>query len=253
MMDLEICVDSVESALAAQRGGAQRIELCSALAEGGLTPSGGLIRAVRSKVSIGVYVMIRPRGGDFLYSEEELDVMRDDIARARDLGANGVVFGLLTADGVVDIEKTAELVELARPMEVTFHRAIDMTRDLGEALESVLLTGARRVLTSGGAQSALLGMTGVATLVHLAKDRIAVMVCGNVRPENVAQIAVATGATQFHAALRSAVPSPVTYRNPGLSMGDEGSDEYTRYAVRPEDVRRLRQTINAIGAVTVSK
>jgi len=250
MIDLEICVDSVESAVAAESGGAQRVELCSALAEGGITPSAGLIRAVRSKVGIGVFVMIRPRGGDFLYSADELDVMRDDITRARDLGADGVVFGLLTADGIVDVERTAELVEHARPMQVTFHRAIDMTRDLGEALEAVIQTGARRVLTSGGAQSALLGMTRVADLVHAAQGRIAVMVCGNVRPDNVAQIAAATGATEFHAALRSAVPSPVTYRNPGLSMGDPGSDEYARYVVWPEDVTRLRQSIDAITVST---
>ena len=249
MMDLEICIDSVESAVAAQAGGAQRVELCSALSEGGITPSEGLIRVVRARIGIGVYVMIRPRGGDFLYSADELQVMRDDISRAGDLGADGVVFGLLTADGVVDVDRTAELVELARPMETTFHRAIDMTRDLEQALESVIQTGAQRVLTSGGEQSALLGMTRVAELVQSARGRIAVMVCGNVRPENVAQIAETTGAVEFHAALRSAVPSPVTYRNPGLNMGDAGSDEYTRYVVWPEDVVRLRQTIDSLGVL----
>jgi len=156
-MQLEICVDSVESAMAAQEGGAQRVELCSALTEAGLTPSIGMIRAVRKHISIGLHVMIRPRGGDFLYSEDEVDVMREDIALAAESGANGVVFGLLTEDGDVDLARTIELIEIARPMEVTFHRAIDMARDLEAAVGDVIQAGADRLLTSGGAQNALLG------------------------------------------------------------------------------------------------
>lgn len=246
MMDLEICVDSVESAVAAERGGAQRVELCSALSEGGLTPSLGLIRAVRSRVAIGVYVMIRPRGGDFLYSQTELAVMQDDIALAAGEGANGVVFGLLTADAEVDVERACKLVESAGRMEVTFHRAIDMARDLDRALEDVARTGADRVLTSGGAQSAVLGSERIAELVRTARDRVGVMVCGNVRAENVQQIAQATGAREFHASLRTPGPSPVTYRNPELSLGEAGSDEYTRYVVLAGDVRNLRRAIDGV-------
>jgi len=249
-MELEICVDSVESAMAAEAGGAQRVELCSALSEGGLTPSAGLMRAVRSRVSVGVFAMIRPRGGDFYYSEDEFAIMREDIACAAKLGVSGVVLGLLTKDGEVDVERTAELVSLAQPMQVTFHRALDMARDLDTALEDVVRTGAHRVLTSGGAQNAMLGSVRAAALVKAAKDRIGVMVCGNVRQENVQQIAQRTGAREFHAALRAAVPSPVTYRNVGLSLGDAGSDEYTRNVVVAEDVRNLRLALdNALSSV----
>jgi copper homeostasis protein len=249
MMDLEICVDSVESAIAAEIGGAQRIELCSALSEGGLTPSLGLIRAVRSHVSIGVYVMIRPRGGDFFYSQDEWNIMRDDIAYAAEAGANGVVLGLLTAEGEVDVERTGELVALAQPMEVTFHRAIDMARDLETALEAVARTGATRILTSGAAQSAMLGSKRTAGLVKAAAGRIQVMVGGKVRAENVRQIARATGAREFHASLSIAVPSPVRHRNRSLHLGAAGSDEYARHVVLTRDVRKLRQAIDATDAV----
>jgi len=247
-MELEICVDSVESAIAAEMGGAQRVELCSALSEGGLTPSLGLIRAVRSRISIGMYVMIRPRGGDFFYSNDEFSVMRGDIAAAVEAGANGVVFGLLTAEGDVDVERTAQLVQEAlsasSPVEVTFHRAIDMARNLEDSLEKVVHAGAHRILTSGAAQNAVLGSPRVAELVQAAQGRIGIMVCGNVRPENVQEIAQATGAREFHAALRRPFPSPVLYRNPGLSLGDGGSDEYTRNVVVAQDVRNLRLAMN---------
>lgn len=248
MMELEICVDSVESAVAAEQGGAQRVELCSALSEGGLTPSLGLIRAVRSRIGIGVYVMIRPRGGDFFYSDDEFSIMREDIAYAAEAGASGAVFGLLTAEGNVDVERTGELVEAAQSasMEVTFHRAIDMARDLESSLEDVVSTGAHRVLTSGGAQSASLGSARLVGLMQAAQGRIGVMVCGNVRPENVQQIAQATGAHEFHASLRVPVPSPVTWRNPSLSLGEAGSDEYARNVVMAQDVRKLRQAMDGV-------
>jgi len=245
-MDLEICVDSVESAIAAEDGGAQRVELCSALGEGGITPSAGLLRTVRSRIGIGVHVMIRPRGGDFLYSDDELEVMRGDIKFAAQCGAKGVVFGLLTAEGDIDVEKTRALVELAAPMEVTFHRAIDMSRDPEAAVQDVIRSGADRILTSGAEQSAMEGISRISRMIDDARGAVRIMVCGGVRADNVQEIAQATGATEFHAALRNPAPSPVIYQNHGLHLGSADSDEYGRQVVLAEDVRSLRDAIEAI-------
>jgi copper homeostasis protein len=252
-MQLEICVDSVESAIAAQRGGAQRVELCSALSEAGLTPSIGLIRAVRRAVDIGLYVMIRPRGGDFLYSDAELEVMREDIAHAAESGANGVVFGLLTQDGDIDLARTRELVDLARPMEVTFHRAIDMARDADTALDAVIQSGADRLLTSGGAQSALLGASRIQRMVRNSADGIKIMVCGGVRAESVHEIASSTGASQFHAAIRQEVGSQMTHRPESLHLGTSASDDYSRKVVLVEDVLKLRSALDALVAAKLPR
>jgi copper homeostasis protein len=242
---LEICVDSVEAALAADAGGAQRIELCSSLREGGLTPSVGLMRVVRAHFKGSVHVMIRPRGGDFLYSENELAVMSEDITLAAACGIDGVVFGLLTAEADVDVEGTRRLVELARPLEVTFHRAIDMTRDLRAALEDVVCTGADRVLTSGGEPDALLGRYRIRDLVRASNGRIRIMAGSGVRANNAAEIAHASGVGEFHASLRQTMPSPVKHQVRKVHLGDAGVDNYVRSSVRVEDVRALREAIVA--------
>ena len=185
---VEVCVDSVASAQAAERGGAQRVELCSDLLEGGITPSSGLLGVVRSNVSIGVYPIIRPRPGDFCYSEPEFDTMCRDIEVARSEGADGVVLGLLKTDGSVDIERTRQLVELARPLAVTFHRAFDMSVDLLRSLEDVCMTGADRILTSGGEQECLHGVDVVAGLVRASRGRINIMAGGRIGINNAATI-----------------------------------------------------------------
>jgi copper homeostasis protein len=243
---VEICVHSIESAVAADRGGADRIELCSSLAEGGVTPNAGLIATVLSKVSLAVFVMIRPRGGDFCYSDDEFRAMQQDVATAKQLGADGVVFGFLNEDGRVDAARTHQLVELARPLNVTFHRAFDVARDLNEALEELVRGGVDRVLTSGGEQSADLGRIKIAELNLAAKDRIIVMAGAGITEQNVHDLLAETGVREIHASLRTAVPSPMRYRNEKISFGGGDSREHERFIVFEERVRALREAASEI-------
>lgn len=240
---IEVCVDSVASGVAAERGGAGRVELCSNLLEGGVTPSAGLIELVRARTSIGLQVMVRPRGGDFCYTAEEFETMRRDIVAAKKLGADGVVVGILNADGSVDIGRTRELVELARPLSVTFHRAFDMSADLFRALESVCATGADRLLTSGGAKAALQAVEQIARLVEAARGRIAIMACGGINHHNAASIIEQTGVREIHVGLRSSVASPMLHRNPELSMGTAAECEYQRFEVLEDNVLSLHQAV----------
>ncbi|MFZ0807928.1 MAG: copper homeostasis protein CutC [Candidatus Sulfotelmatobacter sp.] len=239
---IEIAVDSVASAVAAERGGAARLELCANLLEGGVTPSAGMIAATRA-ASIGVHVMIRPRGGDFSYDHAEIDVMARDIAMAKSLAADGVVLGLLKTNGRIDLDRTRRLVDLARPLEVTFHRAFDMSADLLESLEDVCATGADRLLTSGGEANCLDGLQTIAALVKAARGRIAIMAGGGVRPENAARIIAATGVRDIHAGLSTVLERPVAYRNPRVSMGKAQGREYERHQVTEAIVRQLRESI----------
>jgi copper homeostasis protein len=245
-MLIEIGVDSLDSALTAERGGADRIELCSDLLEGGITPSAGLIQTVRSKLDIPIFVMIRPRGGDLYYSPSEFDLMVLDLLEAKRLGANGLVLGLLKIDGQIDVERTSRLVELAYPLEVTFHRAIDMAPDMERACADVVLTGAHRILTSGGKQTAHLGAAQIARLVQVANGKLNVMAGSGVRAHNVEELARITGAKEFHGSLRKPMASPVTYQNQALSMGVQKDNEFIRYQLLEEDVRALRDAVDRI-------
>jgi len=236
---LEICVDSVASAIAAARGGAHRVELCSSLIEGGVTPSAGMTAAVRKAVSIGVHVMIRPRGSDFCYSDDEFQVMRRDVIMARQLGVHGVVFGILDLDGKVDTARTEELVQLAAPMAVTFHRAFDVSRDVFASLRDLQEAGVHRVLTSGGRGSAAEGAETLARLVAAAGEKIVVMAGGGIRQNNVASLIERTGVREIHAGLRSAVTSAMRYRNSEVSFGATKSDEDEYFVAEESDVRSL--------------
>lgn len=245
-MVLEICVDSLDSAMVAARGGAERVELCSDLLEGGITPSAGLIQKVRAAIAIDVFVMVRPRGGDSVYTDREMEVMEADIAVAKRLGANGVVLGVLKSDGTVDVPKTACLVKHAAPMQVTFHRAFDLTADLERACEDVIAAGAHRILTSGGKQTARMGAERIRGLVERAGPRIAIMAGSGINAHNAAELARSTGVAEIHASLRRRAESPVLFRNNGVAMGSRKNAEFVRYEVIESDVRALRQALGGV-------
>lgn len=195
----EVCANSLRSAIAAQEGGADRIELCADLQLGGLTPSAAEIKLTVQNLTIPVFVLIRPRGGDFLYSKYEFEVMKEDILYAKDCGASGVVLGILNSSAEIDVERCATLVNIAKPMQATFHRAFDRVADINTALENVIKTGAQRILTSGLAEKAADGKEMLKRLVELAGNRISIMAGGGIIPENVAEIILQTGVNEVHA------------------------------------------------------
>ena len=241
-MKIEICIDSVEGAVAAAKGGADRVELCDNLLEGGTTPSAGAIKRARALAEIGLMVIIRPRGGDFLYSQPEFEVMREDVRMAKEFGADGVVIGCLRADGRVDPERTARLIEDARPLSVTFHRAFDVCVDPCEALEDLVQLGVDRVLTSGQEASAYEGMDLIAALQKQAAGRIIIMPGGGLTPRNFRKIVETTEVTEVHMAARSSVDSGMTFRNTRVSMGGAlRPAEYQRKATDPDVVRGIVQ------------
>ncbi len=244
-MDLEICVDSVDSAIAAERGGAQRVELCSALSEGGITPSSGLIHLVRGAVTLDVFVIIRPRGGDFVYTKSEYQVMHQDIRDAQAMGVNGVVLGLLTDDHRVDLDRTAALVELARPLSVTFHRAFDVCEDLDKALEDVISVGADRLLTSGGRPDALCGARRIAQLREAAGNRIRIMAGGGVRASNVVKLVQRTGVLDVHTSLngnRDSRERENLHTAPlSLQIDSTGT-----FIVQEDDVRSFKAALDSV-------
>lgn len=236
----EICIDSVDGAVAAQQGGAQRVELCDNLVEGGTTPSIGTIRLARREIRIGLNVIIRPRGGDFCYTPLEYEAMAEDIRAVKEAGADGVVIGLLLPDGRVDVERTSQLVELARPLSITFHRAIDLCRDSAEALEDLAGIGVDRILTSGRKSSALEGADCIAALVRQSAGRLVIMAGGGVNAENLPALVAATGVKEVHFSARSPLESPMAYRLPGVFMGKAyAPEEYSRRVTQSELVRRV--------------
>ena len=203
---LEICADSVQSARAAQAGGANRIELCQDLAQGGTTPSVGLIRQVRALLSIPVFVLIRPRPGNFVYAADELAIMAADVRACREAGCDGVVFGLLDAAGRVDAAHCQELLAVAGPLPVTFHRAFDECPDQPRALEDIIALGCQRVLTSGGAATAPEGQDQLARLVAQAAGRLSVMPGAGITAQNLLALAARTGAQEFHTSAKKLLP-----------------------------------------------
>lgn len=218
MYTLEICIDSLESALIAQEAGANRVELCSDLLEGGITPSYGLIKSVRKALYIDLAVMIRPRGGDFCYSDEEFMVMKEDIQLAKELGANCIVIGILTPEGYVDIPRTRQLLQLARPMQVTFHRAFDFTKDPYQALTDIISLGIDRILTSGQEAKAIMGKELIKNLVDLSKQRISIMAGSGVNPDNKTELLDYCGVKELHLSAKTTKNSLMIFQPERLSL-----------------------------------
>ena len=239
MYKFEICANSVASCIAAQEGGADRVELCAGIPEGGTTPSYGMIRSARESISIALNVIIRPRGGDFLYSKEELNEMLYDIKVAKELGADGLVFGCLRPDGSVDMEAMKPLMEAAGNTPVTFHRAFDHSADPFKALEDIIELGCARILTSGCQPTALEGAPLLAQLVEKAGDRLIIMPGCGIKENNIAEIARLSGAREFHFSARESAGSNMIFRNPEVTMGSEGDP----YAVDVTTARRVAATI----------
>lgn len=247
---LEICANSATSCIEAQKGGAYRVELCAGIPEGGTTPSCGEMMTARELLDIKLHVIIRPRGGDFLYSDTEMQTMIHDIAVARSIKVDGIVIGCLTADGKVDMTRNKALIEAAGDMSVTFHRAFDMTANPQQALEDIIQLGCDRVLTSGQRPTAMQGASLLADLVKQADNRIIVMPGCGVNEQNILQLAQQTGATEFHLSARRAVESGMVFRNPHVSMGgtnitiNEYAQDITSAQRVADTLRRLQEIDN---------
>ncbi len=245
-MKIEICANSVASAVAAQNGGAHRVELCAGMPEGGTTPSMGEVSVARDQLSTTkLHVIIRPRGGDFLYSAIEQETMLRDVRMAKQIGADGVVFGALTADGDVDLPFMQRLMAEAEGLSVTFHRAFDMCRDPRRALEEIIGLGIDRILTSGQQATAEAGIPLLKELVAQAADRIIIMPGCGVNADNIRKIAAETGAAEFHFSARTNIDSTMRYRNPNVSMGGTVTiDEYKIAITDPEKVRATLEVLS---------
>jgi copper homeostasis protein len=241
---LEVCTDNIESALSAQDAGADRIELCADLIEGGTTPSYGLIASARNNLSIALNVLIRPRGGDFLYSDLEYDIMRRDIDICGECGADGIVFGILRSGGAIDLERTANLVELAYPMSVTFHRAFDMCSDPAQGLEDVITSGAKILLTSGQKNKAHESMELIKKLIVQAEGRIVIMPGSGIDESNIALIAKSTGANEFHLTGRKTIESEMIFKRQGITMG--GFPEVPEFSRKIADEDRIKKIIDIL-------
>src|SRR5271170_4800391 len=241
-MILEIVVYNIESALRAQEGRADRIELCDNPAEGGTTPSYGTIESVRQNVNLDVFVMIRPRGGDFHYSNYEFHLMKRDIDQCQKLSVDGVVFGILNEDGTLDKKRCKELIARARPLKVTCHRAFDMTRDPFEALEDCIEVGFDRILTAGQQATAIAGVALIAELIEKANGRIAIMPGSGVNESTVEEIVSKTKAKEIHFSATVFRDSAMEYKNQGITgMGDNEGSEFKLRTVDPARIRKMRQ------------
>ncbi|HET9825933.1 MAG TPA: copper homeostasis protein CutC [Chitinophagaceae bacterium] len=240
--NIEIATSDFETTKAAAAGGADRIELCANLVEGGTTASYGTIYQCRENIDVLLYPIIRPRGGDFLYSDNEFEIMQHDTKLCKQLGCDGIVIGLLNRDGTIDVKRTAGLIEIAYPMGVTFHRAFDRCRDPFEAMEQLIQIGCERILTSGQEAAAPEGAALIAQLNQKADHRITIMPGSGVRKENIKALAEQTGCSEFHSSLRARAKSQMQFVHPAFVNSEEG---YMNNSIDPSDVKALRAALTA--------
>jgi len=245
---IEIATSDFLTTKSAVEGGADRIELCANLAEGGTTPSYAHIKKCREAFDIALFPIIRPRGGDFLYTKDEFEIMKNDIKLCKELGCEGIVIGLLNMDGTIDITRTSELIELAYPLEVTFHRAFDRCKDPFAALEELIEIGCQRILTSGqqpsvGSQESIVNSKAVGLITELNKkadDRIIIMPGSGVRKDNIKMLAEKTGCIEFHSSLRGKAKSPMQFVHPAFA---DSAESYFNNEISPDEVRALRNSL----------
>ena len=241
---IEVCCYNLESAINAQEAGADRIELCADRYHGGTTPSYGTMEVVRSRVKLPVFVMIRPRGGDFLYAREELDVMAHDIQMAKELGFNGVVMGVLKSDGAIDIEVMKHLIALARPLNVTFHRAFDLTPDPIKSMQELVSLGVDRLLTSGQHRSAFEGRDIIKTLVGLTEGKLEILPGAGITEDNVHELLRHTGVREIHVSASGTRASLMKFKTQEVLMGDNDS-EYSVDVADKDRIRRFRELVDS--------
>ena len=237
---IEIATSDFLTTKSAVEGGADRIELCANLTEGGTTPSYAHIKKCREAFDIALFPIIRPRGGDFLYTKDEFEIMKNDIKLCNELGCEGIVIGLLNMDGTIDMTRTSELIEHAYPMDVTFHRAFDRCKDPFAALEELIEIGCQRILTSGQKPTVSEGVDLIAALNRKADDRIVIMPGSGVRKENIKMLADKTGCVEFHSSLRGKAKSPMQFIHPAFANSEES---YSNNEISPDEVRALRNAI----------
>lgn len=244
---MEVCVDSLESAIAAEKGGADRIELCQNLMAGGTTPSLGLIELVKEYIGIDISVMIRPRSGDFCYSNCEMEVMKKDIEVVRKIGIDGIVTGILTYNGEIDVNRMRKLIEIAKPIPITFHRAFDMVKDPFKALDKLVGLGVKRILTSGQENSAVDGIDLISQLVKRANSEIIIMAGGGINSGNVASIIKNTGVNEIHLSGKKRVSSKMEHRNTKVKMGGNiVIPEYDNYFTSEEIVGHIKKMLTRL-------
>lgn len=237
---LEVIGFTIEGCILAQSAGAHRIELCDNPGDGGTTPSYGFIKAAREKLQIDLFPIIRPRGGDFFYTDDEFEIMKTDVKLCKQLGCDGVVIGILNADGTVDKKRNAALVELAYPLGVTFHRAFDRTTDAFKAMEDIIDTGCERILTSGQKPNAMDGTDLIAQLIKQAGERIIIMPGSGVRSDNIMELAKKTGSTEFHTSARMNTDSKMDYKNPAMN------ENLRSVSVDADEVKKIITNLKAV-------